>query len=192
MKKMLVVLFSLFACFALAAEPGIPVDTHFRVPLVVNGKTITAKAFVSADKTLHLFYAVDGEVESIAYSIARKDVSPEPTPPTPEPKPDPKPTPKPADDIAYIYVVHDTATDKPAQATVIDGAKWQAEAKARGIPWITVTPKEGAAKFPVIIAKAQAAGLPCVVSLDKSLVATVRPLPESDDAFVALVKGGAK
>ncbi len=131
MRRLLLLLAAMtLAVPALAADTiGIPVGRKFVIPFQVNGKNVVARAYVGADKVLTVWYVHSGDLDSVEYTVTRKDVEPDPQPdpePQPDPQPDPKPDPKPVPTKLWAVVIAETKDRTPAQAAVLASTKFRA------------------------------------------------------------------
>lgn len=189
----------LLACIALLAVPippavagdGIPSDVGFKIPFHVSDQAAPARAVVAIDAagvaTMRINYLAGDEIQEVLYTITRKDG------PGPQPQPQPNPQPSP-NRIAYAYLILETGDLTPQVASVKDAKAWRDAATSHGIKFMVFDKDQGAKAFPNATDKAIKAGLPAIVLLDSSGVATVEKLPATADAMTALINryGGAK
>jgi hypothetical protein len=154
-------------------------SAKFAIPLTVAGKEASGIAVVRSDGMLEVFYAQGGEVAYENFSLTRGD--------SPQPGPNPAPNPQPSK-IAFLYIIHESADNTPAQAKVMAAKPWKDEAAKLGIRCVIVDKDESVKQLPGATQRAMAVGLPAIVAVDKSGMAVAEKLPETADAMLATVK----
>lgn len=150
-------------------------------PQLTLWQPITVTVIPAADGRLVLI-APGGELYEL------RPIQPEPQP-QPQPNPGPNPQPQPSPNRAvYLYLIHESGDNTPAFAAVKDAKAWRDEAANVGLK-VAVLDKDPAIKaLPNVVAKAKAVGLPAVVLVDQSGLATAEKCPSTVADMTALVR----
>ena len=165
-------------------DDGLPLNTGFKVPVVVAGKVLQGKAFIDEARVMRIFYVVNGEVEGpILYTLVRGgDVQP---PPVPGPKP-PVPTPGKPNKAFLIWETGGSDIGVANLARRSDA--WKQEALKQGIRVVVVDKDEAAKAYPEAMKLAVAKGLPALVFARDEVPLGVEKLPKDEAALIDLVK----
>jgi hypothetical protein len=173
-----------------AGDDGLPLNTGFKVPVIVQGKLIQGKAFIDNARVMRIFYVLNNEIEGpILYTVVRGgDVQPDP-----EPKP-PIPTPGKPNKVFVLWETKNVTPEGVAIANLVrrsDG--WKKEAERLGINLVIADVSEAEKPYPGATKAAKAQGIPALVwGRDNVLLGTDK-LPKDEPAMLKLLreKGGA-
>lgn len=184
------------AAEAVSGSDGLLVGVDFDVPLVIASKATTGKALVTADKTLRVYYVLDGKVAVLTYTLTRGGDAAPPDPVDPDKnKVKPKPSPQKITKLFLIWDPSDEAKTTPAVANMIRRSDdWRNACVKLGIRPLAVAQKEGLTVYPEATRLASAKGLPALVFAGDAAAVAVEALPKTEADLVKLIetKGGAK
>jgi len=162
-----------------AGDDGLPLNTGFRVPVVVAGKTLPGKAFIDDARVMRIFYVVNGEVEGpILYTLTRGgDVQPGPKPP---------PAPGKPNKAFLIWETKDATVEVANLARRADA--WKQEAAKQGIRVVVVDVTEAGRAYPEATKLAVARGLPALVFARDEVPLGTEKLPKDEAATIELMR----
>jgi hypothetical protein len=187
----------LFAAPLLAAErPALSVQSDGQ-SIAIKPATTLPYTWVCIDKGGGKYAGVlamvaDGKPLTWIYQLAidAPGPDPKPDPPKPDPpKPDP-PTPNP-DQIACVFLIHESKDATPAFNAILGDKAWKDALTANSIAWTTVDPSQDAkfaTAYPEVLRLSKAAGWPALVWVGKNKIGKAEKCPPTPAELLAKFK----